>query len=179
MPADLEGVSVGTVGVGVVGDVGSGIKNRVGRRRKKRWWGVRLNGIEVTIDAGALTGNGGNVNSGDDDNGDNNNDGGIGIEASIWSSLDGIELLIRFLSPGEAIGCMLYRLAGGSGHSRGDKGGGRGDETIGSAENIFTALMLTIYVNGLSLVLSLICLILILAPNTGRVERVSVENAGS
>ena len=44
---------------------------------------MRLNGIEITIDAGALTGNGGNGNGGDDDN--NNGDGVVRIEASLCS----------------------------------------------------------------------------------------------
>ena len=48
---------------------------------------------------------------------------------------------------------MLDRFAGGRGRGGGDKG--RGDETIGSADNIFKALMPSVYVDGLILILSL------------------------
>ena len=65
------------------------------------WWGIHLNRIEMTIDARALTRNGGNGDGGDDDNG--NNDGGVVIEASLRSSLEVMELFIRFPSPGEDI----------------------------------------------------------------------------
>ena len=54
---------------------------------------------------------------------------------------------------------------------------GGGNKTIGSADNLFTAFMLSVYVYGLSLIL--IRLSPSLAPNAGCVERVSVKNAGS
>ena len=72
---------------------------------------------------------------------------------------------------------MLDRFAGGRG--RGGRFSGGSDETIGSAENILTALVPSVYVDGLGLGLILsISLSPSLAPNAGRVERVSVENAG-
>ena len=53
-------------------------------------------------------------------------------------------------------------------------------KTILSTENLLTALILSVYVDGLSLGLILrLSLSPRLAPNAGRFERVSVKNAGS
>ena len=72
-------------------------------------WGIRLNGIEMMIDAGALTVNGGNGNGGNNDKSDGNgkDDGGVGIKASLQSSLDGMELPICFPYQGGGIRWML------------------------------------------------------------------------
>ena len=133
----------------------------------------------MTIDAGALTGNGGNCC--DDGNVSCNEKGAFGIKASLQSIPDRMKVSIYFPSPGYAIGWMLVWFASRRRLDKGNKsrGRGRGDETIGSAENLFTALLTFVYINGCSLIISLSRLIPILAPNDGGVERVYVKNAGS
>ena len=181
-------------------------------------WGIHLNSIKMTIDAGALTGNGGNSNGSNDNNGegngnsnDNNNNnnnsdndsdndnggsgsggggggggdggggggGGVRIKASLRLSLDRMELLIRFPYQGKAIVWILDRFFGGRGRSRGDKGRIRVSEMIRSAENLFIALMLSVYIDSISLVIRIIRLSPSIAPNTCCVERVFVKNTGS